>query len=95
MGTKNLKGILGKTITGVVYKTNRTPFAQPAAQLYLVLEGGTYYEIYSTADIAFTWGPDEGDQDKVTNLFSVDMKAEYRAWLDEDSKAQEDYPESG
>ena len=93
MGTKNLQGILVHTITGVVHKTNRKPFAQPVSQLHLVLDDGAYYEIYSTADIAFTWGPEEGDLDKVTKMFSGDMKAEYRAWLDEDGKAQEDYPE--
>jgi len=58
-----------------------------------VMDDDTYHETYSTTDIAFTWGPDKGDLDKVTSIFSCDMKAEYRASLDEDGKTQEDYLE--
>jgi hypothetical protein len=56
-----IRGIVGKTITGVVASRNRS---DPRQQLFLVFSDGTSYELYSSSgDLHSASGLDRGDAD--------------------------------
>lgn len=41
--------MIGKRITGVVFKSPRDGRAAPCSQLFLLFDDGTYFELYSLA----------------------------------------------
>ena len=51
----DIRGILGKTITGVLVSANPR---QPPTQLFLVFSDGTFYEIYG--QLSSAGGLDQG-----------------------------------
>jgi len=52
-----IRRIVGKTISGVIVKESER---EPRSQVFLLFAGGTYYELYSGAEIHGTGGPDPG-----------------------------------
>ncbi len=61
---KAVKGIIGKTITGIVVKEGPRP-KLPRTQVFLIFSDGTYYEFYSESIIKGTGGVDIGGIEEV------------------------------
>jgi hypothetical protein len=55
-----MKEILGKTVQGVIVKKNLKR-GSPAMSLHLVLDDGTYYEIYTDYHLSFAGGLNQGN----------------------------------
>ena len=71
------KEIPGKTIRGVVITTGPD---EPASQLFLVFEDGTYYEFYSATDIRPTGGVDPGDLDRARKYIGQRNEIAFEAY---------------
>ncbi len=71
--------VVGKTICAVVFRSGRD--VNPGAQLFLVFEGGTYFEIYSQ-EMNFVHTLSEGDATRAMEYakkFSSDVLVVSRA----------------
>ena len=79
--------ILGKTITGVVFKAAPKITTRPQAQLFLLFSDGTYYEFYATSSpgISTTGGVDQGGLERVREYMG-DMRIEFEAVPGPDGK---------
>jgi hypothetical protein len=63
-----IKGIVGKTIKGIVVK--KSEVSQPRSQVFLVFDDDTHYEFYSTEKINGIKGIDPGGMGKVKEHIS-------------------------
>ena len=63
-----LQDLIGKTICSIVFRSGRD--VNPGAQLFLVFEGGTYFEIYAQ-EMNFVRSLSDGD---VTNAMEYAKK---------------------
>ena len=86
--------IIGKTITGMVFKKGRELTTQPYHQLFLLFSDGTYYELYTAnpPGIMTTGGVDKGGLDEVL-AYGEHMLVEYVAVLGPDGKVSVKPPE--
>jgi hypothetical protein len=68
-----LKGILGKTIKGVIVKNN-VGLGQPAMAVHLFFDDGTSYEIYTSVDMNFAGGLNYWTMDEARRYLSPPME---------------------
>jgi hypothetical protein len=68
-----MKGILGKTIKGVIVKENKGR-RDPAMAVHLIFSDGTSYEIYTNYHMNFAGGVNPWDMDKVRKYGSPPME---------------------
>ncbi len=84
MRVKGIDETLGKTITGIIVKENKTMFQSPSSQVFLLFSDHTYYELYTGNDtISFSGGVDKGDKDTVAGYMSQEMNIAFEAYLNE------------
>jgi hypothetical protein len=71
--SETLQEVIGKTIRSIVFRSGRD--VNPGAQLFLVFEDGTYFELYGQ-EIDFVRSLSEGDATKAVDYarkFSSDV----------------------
>lgn len=83
MNFNGLPDIVGKTITGVIYKSGD---GVPGSQLFLVLSDGSWFEFYSLTGerIIPSHSSYPGGLDRARQYMQPDMKTLYEAYLDGD-----------
>jgi hypothetical protein len=85
-----MKDLLGKTITGVVYKVSDS---SPSSQLMLILSDGSWYEFYSTGGevIMPSHSSSPGGLEGARKYGSERLKILYEAYLDGEQVVIQEY----
>jgi hypothetical protein len=81
MSEPDLESLLGRRITGAIVKERRQSDSQPSAQLFLILDDGTYAEVYApVGGLCFSM-PWEGTAARARAYMDATMKTVREAYL--------------
>jgi hypothetical protein len=81
MNDPGLESLLGRRITGAIIKKARQVGSNPSAQLFLILDDGTYAEVYAhVGGLVFSL-PYPGGAPEVRKYMDVSMETVREAYL--------------
>ena len=75
-----IRDIVGKRIRGVIVKKCPTP---PRAQIFLMFDDRTFYEIWSSVEISSASGLDRGGRDEAVWYMAEATSVVFEVWAEE------------
>ena len=79
MTNSAIDGIVGKRINGVIVKECPTP---PRAQIFLMFDDRSFYEIWSSVEISSASGLDGGGREEAVSYMAGATSVVFEAWAE-------------